>query len=277
MKRSERVKARTKSLSPSTAMNETAPLYRSDHCGHEAYRVEGDVRVTGEVKTSLPPEITNEYVSSSKETNAREGRRFVVECVTLGFVALVAILNFVQLQMSHSAAQQSKTQFVADQRPYLLVHEISPIHYAVGELMMADLQWANFGKTPAVHEKNISRIFFGRDALALADKFFIDVPDESVPVTTSSEAVIPQSGHGCGIGEKSENSVFDCGFTTSKSKNAVMNAVQLLDATTNDAHLLIVGRIYYRDTAGNRYSTDYCLERFRTGVLAYCPKHNDVN
>jgi hypothetical protein len=88
--------------------------------------------------------------------------------------------------------------------------------------------------------------------------------------------VIAQGVHDCGSDDKSGNFHVDCGTTTSKSDKTVDNIVDILDATTNDTHLLIVGIIYYRDTAGNKYSTDYCFKRFRTGVLAYCPNHNEV-
>lgn len=277
MKRNERLRVRGQSLDQASSMK---TLGDSDaepgHPGKETHHVNGDIRIAGDVNANLPPDITKEYVSSSQKENTREDRRFVVERITLVFVILVAIISMAQFCASRLAIQQAKDQFVADQRPYLLIHRISTVHMAVGDPMMADVQWVNFGKTPAVHEKNISRIVFGRDALALADQFFIDAPGESVPVTTSSEAVIAQGTHDCGSDDKTGNVNFDCGSTTSKSDNAIGNAVDIVDATTNDTHLLIVGRIYYKDTAGNKYNTDYCFRRLRTGVLAYCTNHNDV-
>ncbi len=40
--------------------------------------------------------------------------------------------------------------------------------------------------------------------------------------------------------------------------------------------ILIVGRIEYRDTLGNAYSTDFCLTPSLNGPIMWCPSHNDV-
>ncbi len=93
------------------------------HGQNSKHRIEGDVRVDGQIKTNLPPDLVEEYKASNRESSAREyrteireKRRFVVEIVTLGFVALVAVISLVQVWLARRSTDAAVAAAAAAQK-----------------------------------------------------------------------------------------------------------------------------------------------------------------
>jgi hypothetical protein len=61
---------------------------------------------------------------------------------------------------------------------------------------------------------------------------------------------------------------------TAKSLSAV-TAPELDWINAHDQSIYVVGRIYYKDMAGNDYTSDICLVR-AAGKVANCGSHNDI-
>jgi hypothetical protein len=164
MKRSDRSKASLGGLKPPNPMSDrhehrTGNNNADDH----RRRVEGEVRVTGQIKADLPPDLVEEYKTANRDNTSREGKRFIIERVTLGLVILVAFLNIVQswqaIKSANAATQaviQSATQFQQDQRPYVsqtIKSSNAPTWFPSGDGQTGQVLWnwgmTNFGKTPA--------------------------------------------------------------------------------------------------------------------------------
>ena len=77
----------------------TRPPDRNAQSSHNEFakrEVRGAVHVSGEVNTTLPTELLEEYKSSNKSSDRLEKKRFTLEKATFLFVAIVAVLSWVQ-------------------------------------------------------------------------------------------------------------------------------------------------------------------------------------
>jgi hypothetical protein len=157
-------------------------------------------------------------------------------------------------------------QFIRDQRPYVTVAVIKPV-VKVGEPVMANLYWGNYGKSPAVHVRGIGRIFFGKDALQQADRWFQQMGNKPLlgPETILTPGVPPDPEHSP---ESSFSSLFSAKPISQEEFSFLMK---------HDFSAAVVAREEYYDIAGNRYWTDMCWTHFTTGAIPHCAKHNEIH
>ncbi len=128
--------------------------------------VTGDIRITGQVKADFPADIIEAYKASNRHTdaqeekeNSREDKRFKIECVTLFFVILLAVVSLVQTKqaikstqaamISATAAQESvrsaRDQFHLENRAYLFPGEVEEV---LGGYAVIKIPIINTGHVP---------------------------------------------------------------------------------------------------------------------------------
>jgi len=98
------------------------------HADDNRRHIDGEVRVAGQIKTDFPPSLIEEYKTARGQENARENKRFIVECITLASVVFVAVLSSIQTcNSSRSAKAAADSVGVAratldlENRPWLSV------------------------------------------------------------------------------------------------------------------------------------------------------------
>jgi hypothetical protein len=136
------------------------------HQGRPDYhkrKISGDVYVRGEVQIDLPSVKENRSAADRKK-ESREQKRFLVEGITLFFVVVVAVLNFLQTSqatLSANAAvesvRQSERNFRIEAAPYIDFVPAAPKVFKDGSELLF-LEEKNFGKTPALHFRSLSMI-----------------------------------------------------------------------------------------------------------------------
>jgi hypothetical protein len=147
------------------------------HGKNDQCRISGDVNVSGKVETQFPPNLVEEYKTSSGKNDRREDKRFIVEIVTLGFVILLGILGLIQSCQAIKSAngvvtanQIAKDNFRTDQRPYLIrgvsstpaTLEIVADGPHAGQLRFG-IPFENYGKSPAIVTGQNIHIAVGKD------------------------------------------------------------------------------------------------------------------
>jgi hypothetical protein len=106
MKPSLRSKALLQGLEPSDPMSDQQqPRTGKGHADDNRRRIDGEVRVAGQIKTDFPPDLVKEYKTTKGQENTRENKRFIVECITLASLLFVAVLNSVQTCNSARSAK----------------------------------------------------------------------------------------------------------------------------------------------------------------------------
>ena len=196
----------------------------------------------------------------------------------IGFATLLAMVIYTgftvriyksandSAQEARLAREQSAKQFDSDQRPYLWISAQST--YSIPNMpIVSQIYIANYGKTPAIRERELGTVFWGPDALMKADHWFAGIRPEywkGVP-----EHIIPP-----GIPPDPK-----------KTNSAIVQSVNPVPKTSydwlnqHDASVISVMRIEYYDESGNRYWSDICSARF-TGSERLgqdCPRHNEIH
>ncbi len=167
----------------------------------------------------------------------------------------------------------TRNNFIQDQRPYVLVSKAELEKDNVGNVtlrsdtpIMWRVEFLNYGKSPAVNDQYMSKVFFGKDARTEAFAYMDKMPKNPDKITPgrSVDSMPP--------GEHPDRP----SYITSIS-DTVPARDDLVFITSNEFALYLVGRTFYQDMAGHRYYTDYCRFRLLTGAIAGCAKYNAVH
>lgn len=184
--------------------------------------------------------------------------------------------QYPKLAESADAASRSadtvKSQWLNDQRPLVLAPIVKPSSLMVGQRPMMNVYFANYGKDPALKASGKAAIFTGKKALKQADAWF-KVEDKKAnlgPPTAIIPPGIPQS--------EKDGSVTSNGIMTTVVAKESLSQDDFNFATTKDDGVVVVMREQYFDSLGNRYWTDQCWTKLKTGAVAQCPQgHNEVH
>lgn len=167
-------------------------------------------------------------------------------------------------RQSQQALQASISQFTMEERPVVFVIlNPSPLH--AEQPIQVDINYANYGKTPAVHGLVWSTVFTGDDALKQADDWFSKNPAKKIKTSEGITVMpIPQSPQNAPY----RSTIFSKEIPT---KETIAHYV------ATDFTIVIAGRVSYNDFSGHWYYTDFCYSRFATGAVPACIKHNEIH
>lgn len=253
--------------------------------GEQKRNITGKMHVQGEIEVHLPPDEHKTNAAAKKKNDVFEVIKICIEAISLValiFYATLTAMLACQAKKSADAAMtantQSSEQFIADQRPYVLVSQIKNLQIIPGQKIRADVLLSNYGKSPALHKISYDAILFGSDAMERgAEWYFGHAPVSPPHPPTGGEMTIPPNNAACPISTAAtDTNVFSCVFSTVDSKIAIPLPSQVDSIKSMDRAVVLVGRIFYQDMRGNLYTTDYCFFRLSSGAIAACPIHNDV-
>ena len=168
---------------------------------------------------------------------------------------------------AEKANTEAEKRFQIDQRPYLWESSMKPLPLAVNQRVFFDLHYVNYGKSPAIRELGIGKVFFGKDALRQADKWFDKLGDKPLATPQTANGILPP-----GIPADPEKTV---SRTTLQSDNILTNN-DLAYLAIHDFAIVAVPRVDYFDAAGNFYRSDICVFQFASGAIAHCRTHNEI-
>ena len=167
-----------------------------------------------------------------------------------------------------AALVASKEQFAKDQRPYVWPAQLVMIPPKAGEQVRVNVFFLNYGKTPALRETSLSKVlvFTSEEVRGQVDSYF-DNFDET-KISGGSVFIVPPGILPDPL--KSE------ARTTARSDFVPNTQADADVIQKTDFSYAVIGVVIYYDAAGTHYRSDYCAMHLADGLMAWCPKHNDI-
>ena len=209
-----------------------------------------------------------ESLAADRNTETAEAFATSAEGINKQTEATVAKLQQL-VTSSRQAVTTAANNFVIDQRPYVWPAKVEELPRRVGQPIQVSVWFVDYGKTPALREKNTSKtlVYFGEGTLAQADKFFSTLDRDHI--VGGSEVIIPP-----GIPPDAKQSQ---AFSTAYSDVILQDQAVIDGIDKTDGSFAVVGTISYWDAAGNHYWSDYCMMHLANGLMAWCARHNEIH
>lgn len=211
-----------------------------------------------------PPESDDAHERGKAYQNPTEKWRSPEGLTTIftGILALFACLSFVVLWVQLSDARKN---FILDERPWVWRSFTNLCPLVASKNLCADIQLANYGKNPALHERNNRHMFYGSDAMERADAWFSDL--DAGKITLGGNSIIPP---GAPV-DPARAPVFVSAFSDDAPTSDDISYIQKTDRST-----VVVARVEYTDSTGTLYRSDMCIYHLASGALADCERHNNA-
>jgi len=245
-----------------------------------------------ELQVPQPVEV---QTSPKDKKQAREWYRLAVETLTLlaviGYAAITIrmwremIFTRHQAQHAVDAAQQSagaalqaniaaSNRFAIDQRPYVWVPDVEPLPVVALQRLRADVFFVNYGKSPAMNESGVGKIFFGKNAVKQAYQWFDSL---GTPEQLAAFLAKNQEGSQAVVAPGIPTDIAKQGGHSTILSDAAPTQVEVNWIGANDYSAVVALRFQYYDLSGNRYWTDVCVFHFASTAIGHCKKHNEIH
>lgn len=171
-----------------------------------------------------------------------------------------------QARAAQDSLNVSRLHFQREQRPYVMPR-IYPIIFSPNQKIVVNIFSGNYGKTPAMKVGTAARIFYGKNALAEAYKWF-----------SQSAQIAFSRPYGPNIPPGTPASSIEA-MISFKDTNQIISEKEFNSLATKDFTVVVAVRQAYADILGNEYWTDFCVGRLANGdgAIAYCPQHNEIH
>lgn len=173
------------------------------------------------------------------------------------------------MKAAQDAIASANGQFQQEQRPYvwLIVSSENGFNIVEKEDLWLNVGLINYGRSPAIRQQAIGKVFFGPHANAQADAWFANLgTGPHVMAEGETSNIIPP-----GAPEKGTPFTY---VTVRGDHPLTHNEVE---HALHDWPVIAALRVQYYDLAGNRYWNDFCQSRAENGSMPRCPKHNEVH
>jgi hypothetical protein len=221
----------------------------------------------------------NKFFQDLKNDASRKVREVKFWAELIALIALIAYTcethrtnNLTQKALDNSGQQfqtsetRAKTEFGIDQRPYVWVASIVGSIPTKNKQLLANITLNNYGKTPAMQERNTGKIFYGENVAIQADKWFEDIDQGRLSTKDTSVTIVPQ-------GVPPEKSLV---WTSIGTDNVLSEADVKYVLHTNFSEILAL-HVEYTDISGKPlYFSDICYHRTANGHMGICHKHNEI-
>ncbi|MGD0586719.1 MAG: hypothetical protein ABSA86_13275 [Oryzomonas sp.] len=238
----------------------------------------GDIHVTGEIETHIPPKLAEQNRAADVKKQTREDCKLILEIVTVILIALYAGLTALLVCFSFKSLKSTERFAVLDQRPYIHSSgQTSIFPMQDSSVASSAIHIKNFGKSPALNLLRVGQLIGGTsldDLTKQADAWFRKM---GMPLQTEYEAnsgmYKMQNGDSVSPDEIMQDDTRILGLTPPIGATVHLPAVA-------------VGRIQYYDMVGNFYWTDFCFVLTTvagtpgnpaTLLPIDCPKHNEIH
>jgi hypothetical protein len=250
------------------------PQAKPEHSGGEEKSTNRHVYIEPGAQIDFVKNLREKYDAAQRDDQTHKADQLFWTKVAAGLLLLATGFSGWQGFLTRKLINNSSKQFQKDQRPYVWPNGlISPddIHIAENEVMWMNINLVNYGRSPALRESGIGKIFIGPNAMEDADRWFASFGNNPLPGGPDKERVIPP-----GIPTSSVTSSTLGGFSTIMSDHA-LTPKQADYIVRTDLAVAMVTRIEYYDSYGNRYWSDVCWSRFTNSSIPHCRKHNELH
>jgi hypothetical protein len=145
----------------------------------------------------------------------------------------------------------ARLSFAKDQRPWVWIATPELFHVEVGDLVMLNVQFINYGKTPAIARTSVF--------------LYAETNLNPNTIKTLQQNQMPPYTMIIAPGQVPKPT-----FTTATSSEKLQKKDYDL-IMSNNGMLVVGGRIEYTDLQGNPYESVFCVTRLATGAIANCP------
>ncbi len=162
---------------------------------------------------------------------------------------------------AQDALKLARDNFRQDQRPYVWLRNdlLFPTHIeatkdgkVTDRRAIWDWHYTNYGKTPALHVRFISKMNIGENAGKEGRRLG--------PIPSSTGTPLPPG--------KDD-------FSAAISPTAITNEELIRLINGYDGSVIVYGRIEYTDGGGTPYETGFCFRTLKTHAVSYCDGKND--
>jgi hypothetical protein len=168
-----------------------------------------------------------------------------------------------------SVAQKSLSQHDADRRPYVTIKGLGNTAITRTQVIEQNMELLNWGQSLAVNALLNGHIFYGKGTAKFVDDYFRKLP--TTPEKPGGMSVIP---HIAGQNEMDSPSF---SYVTIDSRPFAPSDDAIAFINTHVGGLMLAGRIWYKDTLGHPYWTDFCYQSLLTHAVSTCEKHNEIH
>ena len=157
-----------------------------------------------------------------------------------------------------------------DQRAFVFAIDpaSSSLGFEEGKRLRWDVQFINYGKSPASHVRYDIHIFIGDDVPKRVDSFFAS--SRIVPTALQGGFLLPPNvGNG---GRDTPSFRFHSAFS-----DGVLTAKDLMLIQAKDGAAAVAGRVWYDDVFEISHYMDFCRATLITGAVAECSRHNETH
>lgn len=254
---------------PKVSGNRSHPNPNNNGAGEQRRSISGDVHVRGEVFFEPGPNEVLARKSAEQEERAKYREKKWIERATLFVVTIYAGLTAWQGFTTQRIASLTRDQFTKDQRPYVWIFNIGIDPIEIGKPITASVVFRNVGKSPVLRVWDVSFVTSGPSAEQQMDYLFEVFQRGQIQLDKKSTAFV--------LLPEIQNDPATHFFSRPASGYNVNG--ELNDWLTQHDTIMVAGRIFYQDIAGNTYHSDYCVIEGRLSGFkgaANCAKHNEI-
>lgn len=221
----------------------------------------------------IPRTIKTETIIKREQQDPWASIKLSVEIGTL--LALIAYTGLVAYQLlemkgatatakksADDAMKQVQANFVSDQRPY--VWALGAMVEIRQDRIYMLIQLADFGKSPAIQERAIGKIFIGKNAIDKAGGWFKQFQTRHLSANDASPTILPP-GIPPQIPRTRPEDPLILGYSTIRIGSSQEDPKDVRQASDTNGWIVGVARIDYFDTSGNFYSSELCWVRNLSG------------
>jgi hypothetical protein len=221
------------------------------------------------------PSVAENNTSTTAKQKSFPRLRKLKPLIEVIGVAVIVIYTSVTIGLWYSSSEANRLtreNFMKEQRAYVVIDQPKDsniVYMRVGEKVRWDIQFINFGKTPAIHMGTDKGIWLGSNAMNEMEQFFSKLP-RAAPHNGEGGLFLPPI-----IGDGGRNTP---GFQyTSIVSESAFSSDDEVFGRTHDKAVVIAGRTWYQDMDGNPHYTDFCDFVIMTGAIGHYEPHTEIH
>ncbi len=190
-----------------------------------------------------------------------------------------------QAKVQFDAAQKSGSdQFKLDQRPY--VWSLSALTTFAQDHIEAAIHLANFGKSPAIDERSIGKVFVSGD-LNQAGEWFSQFGNRHLTTQDASPTIVPPGVPPPIANPATPDDRILRGYIVTRVGSERLSNPEVISAESVNRGVIVALRVEYSDTSGDFHYSNMCWIRnlngqknpqgHSEGELTPCQKYNEIH
>jgi hypothetical protein len=213
------------------------------------------------VQIDFVKDIRKQHDADQTENRSLQRKQLFWTRVAAGLILLYTAFAGWQVSLTNTAINDARENFSKDHAPYMWVTPQIPV-LNPNEPFRWDIQYSNYGRSPALELHSCARAAYGPMGLSALDAV-------KLPIIDSPECK-DQRGHSTSVNPPGYS-----GYTTALGQ-APLQKSDIETIKSVDGGALVLGVIEYTDATGHAYESVFCSYRLITGAIMNCEKYNYI-